>query len=193
MMETKDILNVHAIMNLSHTNGPGRRMVIWLQGCSLGCIGCFNPDTHSTTPKDLMTTDDLFEKIFINDMDIEGLTISGGEPLDQALPLYHLLRRLRIETSLSIIVFSGYTLQQIKKISSGPPLLTMMDVLIDGPYLDQLKTADDFRGSANQRIHLLTDRYGMKDFEDIPQAEIQIDPQGNLCISGFPDRLTSLL
>ena len=186
MTKNENILNVNSILPLSFANGPGRRMVIWLQGCGLGCPGCFNPDTHQTGPRDLMGINDIYKRIVLNWGAVEGITISGGEPFQQAEPLLRLLRRVRLETSLSVLVFSGYTVSQIKKLRYGEELLMNIDVLIAGPYVDQLRSGENLCGSSNQKIHLLTDRYSMDDIVDVPSAEVQIDAKGNIHITGFP-------
>jgi len=77
--------------------------VVWVQGCTLSCPGCFNPATHSRTGGEVVTVDALFECI-VAAPDIEGVSISGGEPLQQCGPLAALLRRLRRETGLSALL-----------------------------------------------------------------------------------------
>ena len=82
-MESELCLNVSATLPLSHANGPGCRAVIWVRGCSLGCAGCYNPDTHLHTPKHLVPASELAEWAS-SIKGIEGLTFSGGEPFEQA-------------------------------------------------------------------------------------------------------------
>ena len=74
------MLNVHAILPRSRANGLGVRTVIWLQGCTLRCPGCFNPGTHSAEPRLLMPEADLLARIIADQHEIEGVSISGGEP-----------------------------------------------------------------------------------------------------------------
>src|SRR5437867_3434145 len=106
-------LRVHAFQPYSAANGPGLRAVLWVQGCTLGCPGCFNPDTHPR-PGQVWTVDETYERIVALAGDIEGVTISGGEPLQQRRPILTLLHRIRTETSLSTLVFTGYTWDELQ-------------------------------------------------------------------------------
>jgi anaerobic ribonucleoside-triphosphate reductase activating protein len=133
-----------------------------------------------------MGIDDIYKRILSNWGAIEGVTISGGEPFQQTEPLLRLLRRVRLETSLSVLVFSGYTVSQIKKLRYGEALLMNIDVLIAGPYVDRLRSGENLCGSSNQKIHLMTNRYNIDDMVDLPSAEVQIDAKGNIHITGFP-------
>ncbi|MBT8367264.1 MAG: radical SAM protein [Deltaproteobacteria bacterium] len=189
MIKYIDRLNIHSILSLSFANGPGRRMVIWLQGCKLGCAGCFNPDTHSTAPRHLMDLNDICKRIHSNANVVEGITISGGEPFQQAEALLKLLQRVRLETSLSILVFSGYTMRQIRNLRPGEELLETIDVLIAGPYVDRLRLRGNLCSSSNQKTHLLTSRYNLADIGETPEAEIQIDAKGYVHITGFQDMI----
>ena len=185
MKQVPDILNVHGIVPLSRANGPGDRMVIWLQGCSLRCPGCFNPETHPHKPHQLMTVDAVFDRIHESLSTIEGITLSGGEPLEQIDPLINLLQRVRFATSLSVVLFSGYELDNITQMKQGMHLLKMVDVLIAGPYIENLRHSRNLTGSSNQQVHFLTDRYRMKDIAQIPAAEVHIDPGGDIIITGI--------
>src|SRR6185503_15645618 len=89
------MLKLHAMLPQSRANGPGTRFVIWFQGCTLACPKCFNPITHPDAPKLSITIEGLIAQIKSVEAQIEGLTISGGEPLQQAAGLLGLLRQLR--------------------------------------------------------------------------------------------------
>jgi anaerobic ribonucleoside-triphosphate reductase activating protein len=179
------ILNIHSLLPLSRVNGPGDRMVIWLQGCNRKCPGCFNPETHSHTPHFLMTVDEVFDHIQPALPSIEGITISGGEPLEQIDPLIDLLQRVRFASGLSVVVFSGYELEKISKMKRGKQLLPLIDVLIAGPYIERWQHSHSLKGSSNQQIHFLTGRYRMKDLALMPESEVQIDPCGRITVSGM--------
>src|SRR5512146_1753784 len=107
-------LRLHHFLPASRANGPGLRAVIWVQGCTLNCPGCFNPQTHSTREGTLVDVNEVFQQILALGTSIEGVTLSGGEPLQQVQPVLALLKRVRKETSLSTLVFSGYTWQEIE-------------------------------------------------------------------------------
>jgi hypothetical protein len=77
-------LRLHGFVARSRANGPGIRAVVWTQGCTLGCPGCFNPGSHPLEgPGGAVATDELATRILALRPEIEGLTVSGGEPLQQ--------------------------------------------------------------------------------------------------------------
>jgi anaerobic ribonucleoside-triphosphate reductase activating protein len=168
-------LNVHALLPRSRANGPGVRAVIWLQGCERRCPGCFNPDAQPTELRRLLTPDELWQWVQTIE-GIEGLTLSGGEPLLQAEALADFLRRVRAESDFSVVLYSGYLREEMETLPDGPALLALVDVLIDGPY-DQTRPAHGgIRGSENQRIHFPTDRYGPADFAPAQRVEVLMNP-----------------
>lgn len=179
-------LRVHAWEPRSRANGPGMRFVLWLQGCSLGCPGCFNPATHAVEPRQVLQVGELVAMILAQgDRDrIEGVTLSGGEPLEQPEGALALVAALRAQTSLSILIFSGYTIEEIRAQPLGPAILQHIDVLVDGRYRAGQRLGHGLRGSHNQQIHLLSDRYTLADVEATPEAEIHIDPQGRITLTG---------
>lgn len=172
-------------MKRSRANGPGIRTVIWVQGCTIGCPGCFNPSTHSRAPQQLMKSEDLLATVTYDSKDVEGLTISGGEPFEQPEGLLEFLGLVRERTSLSVIVFSGFEIEHIGSISRGPEILQQADVLISGPFVKALRLSRGLRGSSNQRIHLLTDRYSLSQVCEIPSAEVTVDCHGHITVSGI--------
>jgi anaerobic ribonucleoside-triphosphate reductase activating protein len=180
-----ETLRLHNFLPESRANGPGRRAVAWLQGCSLGCPGCFNPQTHAFEAGEIVPVRALFERICAPGARIEGVSISGGEPMQQAAPLVSLLRQLRQETALSILVFSGYTLQEIERMPAAAPALAFIDVLVAGRYQAKQRLGAGLVGSTNQTIHLLTSRYSLADLQSAPEAELLITPQGQVVFSGI--------
>ncbi len=179
------MLRMHAFTPGSRANGPGRRAVVWVQGCSIGCPGCYNPATHSRRGGRLVSVQELAERIAALAGGIEGVTISGGEPLQQHEPVLDLLRRIRPETSLSIVVFTGYTWEQVCGMREAGEVLSYIDVLIAGPYDRTKRVARGLRGSANQTIHFVTNRYSESDMWRITPAEICITNVGEVTASGI--------
>jgi anaerobic ribonucleoside-triphosphate reductase activating protein len=177
-------LRVHQFLSHSHANGPGRRAVIWVQGCTLGCTGCFNPETHALDGGELISVDELLHRIIALEDTIEGISISGGEPFQQRGPLLALLERVREETLLSVLLFSGYAWEEIQQMPDAEALLVCIDVLIAGRYDASRPVRDGLRSSANQTVHLLTDRYTMGDLQAVPPAEVIITPEGEVLVSG---------
>lgn len=171
-------ISVHAVEPRSRANGPGTRFVVWFQGCTLGCAGCFNPSTHATGGTEI-SVEDLAAQM----RGAEGLSLSGGEPLQQAHAAAALLDAARA-LGMSTLAFSGYTREEIEQLDGGPAVLARLDVLIDGRYVAAERHATGLRGSANQRIHLLTNRYSLADVEATPTAEIRIGPDGEVVLTG---------
>lgn len=173
------MIEIHAIEPRSRANGPGARFVVWLQGCTLGCAGCFNPATHGGggTP---MTADEILAQVPAG---AAGLSLSGGEPLQQAAAIVPLLDGARTR-GMSTLAFSGYTREEIEALPSGPDVLARLDVLVDGRYVAGERLATGLRGSANQRILLLTDRYSLADVEATPVGEVRIGPTGDVILTG---------
>jgi anaerobic ribonucleoside-triphosphate reductase activating protein len=177
-------LRIHAFEPFSRANGPGVRAVIWVQGCSLNCPGCFNPETHSPAGGELVSTDELFQRIVALGDSIEGISVSGGEPLQQRRPLLALLRQVRQGTPLSVLLFTGYTWEEVQQMSEAAALLACVDVIIAGRYDPSRRLARDLRGSANQTVHFLTDCYAEGDLQAVPCAEVFITVEGEVVISG---------
>jgi anaerobic ribonucleoside-triphosphate reductase activating protein len=177
-------VNIHGIERRSRANGPGSRFVMWFQGCSLGCPGCFNPGTHAPTSQDRRPVDVLVDEILAQGQAIEGITLSGGEPFEQPDAALALVSAVRARSELSILIFSGYTIEEIRAMPQGPAVLAHVDVLLDGRYQARQRLGRGLRGSANQRIHLLSERYGVADVEATPEAEIRIDAQGRVVLTG---------
>lgn len=175
------IVRIHGVEPRSRANGPGARFVIWLQGCTLGCPGCFNPTTHDPAGGQAVPLADLVAQLAASDA--EGLSLSGGEPFQQPAAALALLAAARARGK-STLAFSGYTLDEIQALPDGPAILAHLDVLIDGRYVAGERFATGLRGSANQRIRLLTDRYTEADVAATPEAEIRISPTGEVILTG---------
>jgi len=172
---------IHAVEPKSRANGPGSRFVVWMQGCTLGCAGCFNPTTHDARGGREVTVEELAAQMEASGS--EGLSLSGGEPLQQALASIALLDAARA-LGMSTLAFSGYSIDEIRAFPDGPAVLARLDVLIDGRYVASERLASGLRGSDNQRIQLLTDRYTLADVEATPVAEIRIGKAGEIVLTG---------
>lgn len=168
--------------------GPGRRFGLWLQGCPLRCQGCCNPEMWPPDGGELYEVAELVETIRAQEQ-IEGLTLLGGEPFAQAAAAAELCRPLR-DRGLSIVIFTGYTLEELERRAAPPELelVSLCDLLIDGPYLpNHRETRRRWVGSSNQSFHFLTDRY-RDDDERLAQAnsvELRL-VDGVLTVNGWP-------
>ncbi len=154
-------LRIHKMLAGIRTLGPFDRFVIWTQGCRRRCPGCISPSSRSFDGGKVMDIDAVARRV-LRHGDCEGLTISGGEPFLQAAGLCALIDALRAQRDLGVIVYTGYTLEELQEpdapYASGS-LLSRLDLLIDGPYIEALNDDKSLRGSSNQRVIPLTDRY----------------------------------
>jgi anaerobic ribonucleoside-triphosphate reductase activating protein len=178
-------LNIAHIIRNSQVNGPGRRMVIWLQGCSKCCVGCINHDYWANEPRMLIPVTQVASMAMeING--IEGITFSGGEPFEQAAELYQLSTILK-DNGYSIMSYSGLTYDELNNNNKDHQLLlSRLDILIDGSFKKELAKPLLWRGSSNQRVYFLTDRYrNYSDKTDIIDQRMELSLQGNtLALSG---------
>lgn len=179
----RTLVNLHAVESHSRANGPGERIVLWFQGCTLGCAGCFNPSTHSTALRQMLPIASILERIHAAGPH-DGLTITGGEPFQQSEGLMALLQAVREQTDLSVLVFSGYRREEIERRPWGAACLGLIDVLVDDRYVPALHHGRGLRGSTNQRVHVLTPRHTLSEIEDTPDGELRIDPGGVMTFSG---------
>ena len=181
------IINIAAVEEQSLIYGPGVRYVIWTQGCSIHCPGCWNKDMWSFKPKKLITVSDLCSQILALQTQIEGITILGGEPFDQYRPVLELVKCIRQKSDLSIILYTGYEVEQLKT-KNQTEVFDYIDILIAGPYRQELRTMNGgLIGSTNQQIIFLTDRYSEDDLPQTNEIEINIESDGSLTILGYPD------
>lgn len=181
-------LRLHSTLEKSRANGPGRRFVVWVQGCTLGCPGCFNPDTHPDRGGEIVEVGALVERVLARSPEIDGLTVSGGEPFEQPRALEALLRGVRERSELSTLVFSGFTIEEIRAREEAAACLAHLDVLVAGRFVESLSPAPDWRGSTNQVVHRLTSRHSERELERIPGQEIHIGLDGQVRVTGIrPD------
>jgi anaerobic ribonucleoside-triphosphate reductase activating protein len=185
------LLRLAQTVACTEAEGPGRRFALWFQGCPLRCPGCCNPAMLPFEGGQAVRVGTLIEEIRAarERSVIEGITLLGGEPMAHAWGaaiLAHAVRRL----GLSVMVFSGYTLEEIH--ARGDPdehaLLAWTDLLVDGPYRRDLpETRRRWIGSANQRVHCLTGRYRADDpcWSRPNTLEIRLDGS-ELTVNGFP-------
>ena len=188
-MQDKTI-RLHRFEPASRANGPGLRAVIWVQGCALGCPGCFNPETHTLQGGEIWPVEKLVERILAiqagpEGPKLEGLTLSGGEPLHQHRALARVLEQVREKTNLSILVFTGYDWDELQRLKGIDRFLANVDVLIAGRYDAARRVAQGLIGSANKVPHFLTGRYTAADLDAVPQAEIIVTPDGEIILSGI--------
>jgi anaerobic ribonucleoside-triphosphate reductase activating protein len=181
----------------TEAEGPGRRFALWVQGCSLRCAGCCNPDMFARQGGTVFEVSALVERVRATS-GLEGLSVLGGEPFEQAEPLAQLCAEVRA-AGLSVMVFTGYTLAELRarapKVPGTSALLGSTDLLVDGRYMREL--ADHARrwvGSTNQQVHRLTARYAATDERFTRPNTVELRLRGRtLTINGWPDAAADAL
>jgi anaerobic ribonucleoside-triphosphate reductase activating protein len=175
--------------------GPYQRAVIWVQGCGWACAGCIVPESWSMKGGEALSIEELMSWILCQS-DIEGITLSGGEPLLQAPALIELIDQLRRERDLGVVCYTGYRLKDLQQrgTEAQRQLLSRIDLLIDGRY--QAAQHDNllWRGSRNQQLQLLTPRY-TADLEQYLQEgdhsaglEFLTSTEQEITFTGVPER-----
>ena len=184
-------LQIAQLVRATQAEGPGRRLAIWLQGCPLRCPGCCNPEMLPFSGgRDVPLADLLAEILRARDEDqIEGITLLGGEPFAHATGTAELAAATQ-RLNLSVMVFSGYTLGELKSLPDPAVhlLLAQTDILVDGPYVHELpETRRRWIGSSNQQIHFLSSRYRADDPQWLLPNTLEIRlTGGELSVNGFP-------
>jgi anaerobic ribonucleoside-triphosphate reductase activating protein len=192
---------LHAFVPASRANGPGLRAVVYFQGCSLRCPGCWNPNSHKFRGIDVTVTEvaERFEEARRLEP-LDGATFSGGEPMQQAEEMLDLMREIRkTAPAASLGMFTGYTESELasgrfvtrlsadveQKCELWRTIRELLDFAVMGRY-DQTQSAiAPLRTSRNQRLVLFSSRYQERDFG--PQlVEISIEESGKSTVTGFP-------
>lgn len=137
------------------TLGYGKRLGIWTIGCPRHCKNCSNPELQIPQPDKTVSVEFIVAKIEQLRDKIDGITITGGDPFYQPEPLKELLTKIRSLGIEDILIYTGYTFEDIQKDYILNQLLPYIGVLIDGPYIDKLNDNMSIRGSSNQNIYIL--------------------------------------
>lgn len=143
--------------------GPGTRLGIWVQGCTIGCEGCMSKDTWSRSSGSQIMVSELVDscRAAISGA-LDGVTISGGEPFEQPAALDELIEEIRrwdadLQDPLDILVYSGFTKARLERLH--PELLASVDGVVAGPYVAHRAAREGWRGSSNQEL-LISSRLG---------------------------------
>lgn len=151
----EELINIAGIVDDSIVDGPGIRLTVFFQGCLHKCKNCHNPETWPMEGGYKISIDEIIKKLKNNPL-LQGITLSGGDPLYQIDGCLSLAKRIKNELPyLDIILYTGFTFEEIldMKNKNIKELLSFLDVIIDGPYVDELRDLTlKFRGSSNQRI-----------------------------------------
>lgn len=183
-----DRLQIAQIVPCTEAEGPGRRFAIWFQGCPLRCPSCCNPEFIPFAGGESKSVAELLGEIQQTPQ-IEGITLLGGEPLAHAAGASQLARSVK-ERGLTVMVFTGYTIEQARSMddTNVQELIDHTDILVDGPYMKELPdTSRRWIGSTNQRIHFLTERYRSDDPCWQQRNTLEIRVRGSeITVNGFP-------
>lgn len=184
-------LNLASIRMCTESEGPGRRLAIWVQGCERRCPGCCNPDMQEIRKNIIVDTTDLIELIqrSMSADEIEGLSFIGGEPVLQAEGLSEVAVWAH-SVGLTVLVFSGYLYDELQSMNneSVNKLLADTDLLVDGAFIqEEYDTERDWIGSKNQKIHFLSDVYkpGVEYEKQEHQMEVLISEK-DILVNGWP-------
>ena len=193
---------LHALIPASRANGPGLRAVVFFQGCKLSCVGCWNPRTHQFRGTEV-TADAVAQEVLgaCHEHPLEGITFSGGEPMQQADSLLQLIQFLRRQTpELSLGLFSGYAERELEQgqywiwgdASSKhhrkrlwQEIRARIDFAILGRFNQDQPSNMPLRTSGNQVLRLFTDRYPPADFSE-QLVEVTFHEGGRAEVTGFP-------
>ncbi len=173
--------------------GPGARAVIWVQGCPFACPNCIVPESWDASGGEAVEVEALADWV-LEQNHIEGVTLSGGEPMAQPAALTELLKRVSARSELSVVCYTGYTVEYLLKKGSDAQraLLGHVDLLIDGVYSEREHADLRWRGSQNQRLLALTDRYrevvesARGEADRSAGLELFLDENGKMGFAGVP-------
>lgn len=188
------VLRVAKVIPQTTAEGPFERCALWVAGCDLACPGCCNPalfDPSSVEPTSAAALQNLLDRVC--GAGVEGITVLGGEPLQQPQGLAWLASAAQAR-GLGVIAFTGYTLQEARKLSAFDEVWASLDTLIDGRFdAHKPELRRRFIGSANQRLHHRTPRYAEAELWRGPQRiEVRVDPSGGVEVHGLPKSVSRL-
>ena len=188
----EQLLRVGHRLDRSEIYGPGIRSVIWLQGCTLACKGCWNNQYWSFKGGEEIEVSQILSEL--DDLtDIEGITLLGGEPLQQAEATLALIEGCK-KRNLTVFLYTGYEPEEFDVTMQA--CFDASDIVITGRYEQEKRdTTLRWRGSLNQQVHFISGRYNQSVLEEQTEVECHILPNGNLTIVGYaePEFLNGLL
>ena len=173
-----------------HLYGPGKRLLLFTQGCSLHCKGCVNKHLWQFGVGANITVEEVLELC----QDVEGITLHGGEPLDQSEGVLEIVKALK-SVGKTVILFTGYQYKELSK-SSQKRVWSLSDLVVSGRYIEEKRNIYlQFRGSTNQRVYRHKGKYKdyqIKDGKSV--AVIRLNENGEMQSRGFrTDDLAQLL
>ena len=181
-------MRVAQIVERTEVEGPGLRTAIWVQGCTLNCPGCCNQEFLPHGGGSHWEVKELAEYC-AQISEVEGITLLGGEPLQQPEEVKLFLQELREICGHSVMLFSGYTWKYIKKQPLHSEIVSMCDLVVAGPFIQKYTpTTRRWIGSENQTIHFITERYQhLQGDWDQHRNEVEFHvKEGEIIVNGTP-------
>lgn len=182
------IARVHAPVTVL---GPGRRVGVWFQGCTIGCAGCMSMDTWDADAGHVMTVAALTDIVVAaaDEHGLNGLTVSGGEPFQQPTALRRLVLDVRRRwPGVDVLAYSGYPMRFLERHHGA--ILADLDAVISEPFRSDAPTDAPWRGSANQRLVVMSTR-ARDVYDDVDgrpsRLQVGVD-EGGLHVLGIPHR-----
>lgn len=187
-LQAADYFNISHIEPVTHIYGPGSRFTVWVQGCTLGCKGCWNEEMWPKRPHILVCRQELLQQI-LRAPNIDGITILGGEPLQQAENTLWLLAEIRKRSRLSIMIYTGYEPYELQQNGYWEPLQEFADVIITGRYKQERRNTNlRWRGSENQQVIYPENSRLDKYPDESNDLEIIISEHGAVTTLGYPEQ-----
>ena len=184
-------LNLASLRLSTESEGPGKRLALWVQGCERRCPGCCNPNMQEIRKNIIVDTKDLIELIqcSMSKNVIEGVSFIGGEPMLQAEGLSEIAIWAH-SVGLTVLVFTGYTYEELVSMSnhSVDTLLKDTDLLVDGAFIqEEYDTERDWVGSKNQKVHFLSNAYnhGIEYEKHERKMEVLVSEK-DILVNGWP-------
>lgn len=185
------LLHIEGFVYPTEVNGPGKRVLLAVRGCSLHCPGCVNKSlwdkaTGGRYVDPALLVDEILRETGLTREEAGdvGITISGAEPMDQSCALFVLLALCKL-TFKSVIVFTGYTIEEIRADHMMLECMSWLDAAVTGRYDHTKPAARGLRGSTNQEI-IMNEYYHVLNKDDLENFEHQVEAHPNGLITGFP-------
>ena len=186
-----NIIRLGHRLDRSEIYGPGLRSVFWTQGCTLACKGCWNTQYWANFGGEEISVSSILRQLKELE-DIEGITLLGGEPLQQADACFELIQGCK-EMGLSVFLYTGYEPSEFDELMQS--CFDLCDIVVTGRYVQELRdTILRWRGSQNQQVHFVSDLYDKLVLQEQTEVEFHISPTGEVQIVGYAEtELSNLL
>jgi anaerobic ribonucleoside-triphosphate reductase activating protein len=170
--------------------GPGKRLAIWVQGCSLACKGCINPELWAENGGKNIDIASLASSILKIKNHFDGITITGGEPFEQYNALVAFGSFIKMKSDLNILVYSGFTLDELTGKFADKLFMNSLDYLIDGRFERDFAVSDNIRGSSNQNFYTFEGGKSVKDNNQFFDGKwsLNVTKSNQIFMAGVPKK-----